>query len=135
MNEPLTATAQRCLQASFDGTMDFPAIVQALVEAGVEGYDVDFRRGTTTSFRATGESVQLDMPSSSTTVAATFDAGAVEQAVREARRQAPGYTYAGFCARVKAAGCAGYRVSFLGRRVSYFGRTAEIHVEHFPRVR
>ena len=132
MTEPLTATAQRCLHASFDGTMDFPSIVRALIDAGVEGYDVDFRRGTTTYFRATGESVQLAMPALATPVAATFDAGAVEQAVREAQRQAPGYTYAGFCARVKAAGCAGYRVSFLGRRVVYFGRTAEIHVEHFP---
>jgi hypothetical protein len=32
-----------------------------------------------------------------------------------------------------AAGCAGYIVSFLGRRVVYFGRTAETHVEHFPK--
>ena len=35
--------------------------------------------------------------------------------------------------KVMAAGCAGYMVSFLGKRVLYFGRTAETHVEHFPR--
>jgi len=35
-------------------------------------------------------------------------------------------------AQVKAAGCAGYLVSFLGRRVVYYGRSAETHVEHFP---
>ena len=33
---------------------------------------------------------------------------------------------------MKAAGCAGYIVSFLGRRVLYIGRTAETHVELFP---
>jgi len=44
----------------------------------------------------------------------------------------PGYTYAGFSAKVMAAGCAGYIVSFSGRRAVYLGRTAEIHVEHFP---
>jgi hypothetical protein len=33
---------------------------------------------------------------------------------------------------VKALGCAGYLVSFPGRRVVYFGRAAEFHVERFP---
>ncbi len=31
------------------------------------------------------------------------------------------------------AGCAGYFVSLIGRRAVYFGRTAETHVEPFPR--
>lgn len=35
--------------------------------------------------------------------------------------------------KLMAAGCAGYLVSFLGRRVVYFGRTAEIHIEEFPK--
>jgi hypothetical protein len=30
------------------------------------------------------------------------------------------------------AGCAGYIVSFSGRRVVYVGRTAEVHTEYFP---
>jgi uncharacterized protein YbcV (DUF1398 family) len=106
--------------------------VRTLLEAGFEGYDVDFRRGTATYFLPDSDSVQLQCPKTEGTVAAEFRANLVEQAVREAQAQAPGYTYAGFCAQVKAAGCAGYMVSFLGRRVLYFGRTAEIHVEHFP---
>ncbi len=52
----------------------------------------------------------------------------------EAQAKAAGYSYAGFCATVAAAGCAGYLVSFPGRRVVYFGRTAETHVEHFPKA-
>jgi uncharacterized protein YbcV (DUF1398 family) len=72
------------------------------------------------------------MPETEGRVAAAFRANVVEQAVREAQANTPGYTYVGFCAKVKAAGCAGYMVSFLGRRVVYFGRTAETHVEHFP---
>jgi uncharacterized protein YbcV (DUF1398 family) len=113
--------------------MDFPSIVRSLTAAGFEGYDVDYRRGTSTYFLATGESVQLSMPKSDSSVSAEFSADDVERAVREAQNKAPGYTYAGFCAKVKAAGCAGYMVSFLGKRVVYFGRTAETHVEHFPR--
>lgn len=132
MDATLTATAQRCLSASYEGTLDFPNIVRTLIEAGFEGYDVDYRRGTATYFLPDGDSVELAMPKTERTVAAEFEADVIAQAVREAQTKAPGYTYPGFCAKVKAAGCAGYMVSFLGRRVVYFGRTAETHVEHFP---
>lgn len=132
MNEQLAATARKCLDAAHLGSMDFPSIVRALIEAGFEGYEVSFRRGTSTYFLPNGESVQLALPESASTVAAEFRARDVERAVREAQNNVPGYTYAGFCEKVKAAGCAGYMVSFLGRRVLYFGRTAETHVEHFP---
>lgn len=133
VNEQLTATAVRILEAAYAGTMDFPSIVHALMEVGFEGYDVDYRRGTSTYFLPNGESVQLALPKSEASVAAEFRADDVERAVREAQTMAPGYTYAGFCAKVKSAGCAGYMVSFLGKRVVYFGRTGETHVEHFPR--
>lgn len=132
MNEQLAATAQRCLDAAYAGTLNFPTIVRMLMEAGFEGYDVDYRRGTSTYFLGSGESVQLPLAQAETKVAAAFNATEVERAVREAQSNAPGYTYAGFCAKVKAAGCASYMVSFLGKRVVYFGRTAETHVEHFP---
>jgi len=65
-------------------------------------------------------------------VAEHFDAAAVKDAIREAQSLVPGYTYKGFIAKVARAGCAGYMVSFLGRRVLYFARSAETHVEHFP---
>jgi uncharacterized protein YbcV (DUF1398 family) len=127
-----TTTAQGCLDAAYAGTMDFPTIVRALIDAGFEGYAIDYRHKTATYFLADERSVQIPLPSCATSVAAEFRAEVVEQAVREAQRNAPDFTYAGFCAKVKAAGCAGYMVSFLGKRVLYFGRTAQTHVEHFP---
>lgn len=132
MNEQLTEIAQRCLDGAYDGTMDFPTIVRTLIGAGFEGYDVDYRKHTSTYFLPNGAYVQLATPASKGPIAAAFDASAVAHAVREAQAQVPGYTYAGFCAKVNAAGCAGYMVSFLGKRVVYFGRTGETHVEHFP---
>ncbi len=132
MNDSVIAIAQGTLNAAYDGTHDFPAIVRTLAEAGFEGYAVDYRRSTATYFLPSGESVELPVPKTDGVVAAAFAPSDVEKAVREAQTKAPGYTYAGFCAKVKAAGCAGYMVSFLGRRVVYFGRTAEVHVEHFP---
>ena len=125
----LVEIAQGCLSAALDGTRDFPTIVRTLIAAGF----VDYRRGTFTYFLPSGASAQLAMPQTEGVVAAEFKAADVEQAVREAQRKAPGYTYSGFCTKVKAAGCAGYMVSFLGKRVVYFGRTAETHVEHFPK--
>lgn len=133
MDTKLTAIARRCLTAAHEGTLDFPTIVRTLIEAGFEGYDVDFRRSTVTYFLPDGDSVELSAPRTDVPVAAEFRADLIEQAVREAQGNAPTYTYAGFCAKVKAAGCAGYLVSFLGKRVVYFGRTAETHVEHFPK--
>jgi uncharacterized protein YbcV (DUF1398 family) len=133
MDTQLVEIAQGCLSAAFDGTRDFPTIVRTLLAAGFEGYDVDYRRGTFTYFLPSGASAQLAMPRTEGGVAAEFKAADVEQAVREAQRKSPGYTYSGFCTKVKAAGCAGYMVSFLGKRVVYFGRTAETHVEHFPK--
>jgi uncharacterized protein YbcV (DUF1398 family) len=133
MDERLAATAQGTLEASYEGTLDFPTIARTLIEAGFEGYTVDYRRGTATYFLPGGDSVELTMPRTEGSITAEFRASEVEQAVRQAQSKAPGYTYPGFCAKVKAAGCAGYMVSFLGRRVAYFGRTAETHVEHFPR--
>lgn len=132
MDAKWTAVAERCLAAAYEGTQDFPSIVRTLIEAGIEAYEVDYQRCTATYFLPTGESVQLAIPKTDGAVAAEFKASLVQQAVREAQTKAPGYTYAGFCEKVKAAGCAGYRVSFLGKRVLYFGRTAETHVEHFP---
>ena len=69
------------------------------------------------------------MDNSQKSVAQTCLTGA---AIREAQQLIPGYTYKGFCSKVAAAGCAGYIVSFSGRRALYLGRTGETHVEYFP---
>ncbi len=125
--------ARRCLDGAETGTMTFPEIVAALMAAGFESYTVDLRRSTATYYTPDGQSVELAAHAAPGEVAAAFDADAMKAAIREAQTLAPGYTYKGFCGRAKQAGCAGYMVSFSGRRAVYFGRTAETHVEHFPR--
>ncbi len=132
MDAERIAIAQSCLDAAHDGRLSFPEIVGKLIAAGFEGYSVDYRRDTQTYYLPDSDSVMLDMPSSACAVAGTFDTDGVAKLVRWAQVNGPDYTYTAFCERVKSAGCAGYLVSFLGRRVVYFGRTAETHVEHFP---
>lgn len=112
--------------------MNFPTIVGTLIAAGFEGYEIDFRQNSAVYFLASGACVRLALPHASGPVSARFDGETIVAAIRAAQTNAPGYSYLGFCSQVTAAGCAGYMVSFLGKRVVYFGRTAEVHVEHFP---
>lgn len=124
--------ARSCLEGAESNTMNFPQIVRALMQAGFESYAIDFRRATATYFLPDGDSVVLPTRHGEVPIAGAMDAVAVQAAIKEAQNLVLGYTYAGFCQKVMAAGCAGYIVSFTGRRAVYFGRTAETHVEFFP---
>lgn len=132
MDAPRIAIAKTCLDAAYDGSLAFPDIVGALIGAGFEGYMVDYRRRATTYFLPDGDSVELENHPSPGAVAAAFDAAGVAAQVKWAQANPPGYSYLAFCENVKGFGCAGYMVSFSGRRALYFGRTAETHVEPFP---
>ena len=132
MNAEQIAVARDCHEGAEADRMTFPQSVAKLMQAGFDGYLVDLRRGAQTFYVPDGES--LDFPTSKPThnVAPRFDAEGIKAAIREAQALVPSYTYQGFCAKVAAAGCAGYLVSFPGQRVLYFGRTGETHVEYFP---
>lgn len=132
MDAQRIAIAESCLRGAHDGSLAFPAAVRTLSEAGFEGYVVDYRRKTTTYFLPDGDSLMLENPVALEAVAAFFDQPGIAAQVKWAQANPPGYSYGAFCRNVTALGCAGYIVSFLGRRVVYFGRTAETHVEHFP---
>jgi uncharacterized protein YbcV (DUF1398 family) len=127
--------ARATLESAESDAMTFPESVRLLMDAGFDGYADDFRRATRTYYRPDGEALELETERTTVPVAERFDAASVEAAIREAQALVPGYTYAGFCAKVTGAGCAGYMVSFPGKRVLYYGRTGEIHTEYFPGTR
>ncbi len=132
MDEKQIEIAELCLKGGEEGTKSFPQIVEILTKNNFEGYSVDFRRGTVTYFTVDGKSFELPSVQMDLAVSPEFNRPEIQSAIREAQREVPGYTYSGFCQKVTAAGCAGYMVSFPGRRVLYFGRTAETHTEYFP---
>jgi uncharacterized protein YbcV (DUF1398 family) len=132
MNQNREKIARTCMQASYSGEMSFPEIVGTLEKAGFESYAVDFRRATAVYYCPDGDAVALATEAHDIAISSTFDIASVHAAIREAQQSAPGYTYRGFCEKVMRAGCVGYVVSFPGRRAVYSGRTAEMHVEHFP---
>lgn len=124
--------ARITLEGSESNNMTFPENLRILMEAGFDGYAVDFRRSTRTYYKPAGETLELATERTTVPVAENFDAALLKTAIREAQALVPGYTYQGFCAKVMGAGCAGYVVSLLGRRVLYYGRTGETHTEFFP---
>ncbi|OYX31464.1 MAG: DUF1398 domain-containing protein [Caulobacterales bacterium 32-69-10] len=124
--------ARTCLDAAETGAMTFPQIVGALIEGGFESYLIDFRRAAAVYYLASGEALDLPAPPAQAAIGAVFDVAALQAAIREAQTLAPGYSYRGFCAKAQAAGCAGYMVSFPGRRAVYVARSGATHTEHFP---
>lgn len=133
MDAERVSIAKTCLDSAHDGSLSFPEIVGRLIAAGFEGYMVDYRCHRQTYYLPDGDSVTMDMQPPAGNVAAAFDAAEIERLVRWAQANPADYSYMAFSEKAKAAGCAGYLVSFLGRRVVYFGRNAQTHVEHFPK--
>jgi uncharacterized protein YbcV (DUF1398 family) len=131
MNTNWQDIARNTLEGAESDAMTFPESLRLLIEAGFDGYAVDFRRSTRTYYMRGGEAIELQTERNEP-VAEHFDADVIKQAIREAQALIPGYTYKGFCGKVAKAGCAGYLVFLLGKRVLYYGRTGETHTEHFP---
>jgi uncharacterized protein YbcV (DUF1398 family) len=124
--------ARATLEGSESGATTFQQNVRDLMEAGFDGYAVDFRRSTRTYYMPDGEAFELEIEQSPVSVAERFNDAVIKEALREAQALVPGYTYKGFCAKVAKAGCAGYMVSLLGKRVLYYGRTGVTYTEYFP---
>ena len=130
MNAERTQVIQECARGALVGELTFPEIVAKLAEIGVERYHADYSRQEITYYLPDGDSLVIATHHPSHPTAAEFSASAVEAAVRQSQRNE--HTYLDFVRKTMSAGCVGYFVQITGRRVIYFGRTGESHVEHFP---
>jgi uncharacterized protein YbcV (DUF1398 family) len=130
MNSDQVLTAHECVRGSLTGEMTFPEIVERLTAVGVERYHADYSRQEITYYLPDGDSVVVASPHAAYTTATKFSAAAVESAVRQSQRGE--HTYADFVRKTMEAGCIGYFVQITGRRVIYFGRNGDSHVELFP---
>lgn len=72
--------------------------------------------------------VLLGAPSES--IADTFDAGAIRNAIAGAQQGR--VMYPEFKQLSQRGGCVGYSVWIAGRHVAYYGRRGETHIERFP---
>ena len=133
MNARFGCVVEECTAASDESRMSFPDVIGALMSAGVERYHADLVRSEKTYFLPDGESRVIPSDAVGRVPARAFSASSVEAAVQAI--QTGEISYKAFCERVLDAGCVGYHVHIAGRRVVYYGRSGDSHVEWFPGAR
>lgn len=132
MDEHVKAVVRACTIGSDTEQLTFGEVVIKLMEAGVERYHADLTRAEKTYYMPDGSSLVVPSKSVQGIVAESFSADGVDAAVRAI--QGGQIQYTEFCERIAAAGCVDYTVSLTGRRAVYCGRTADSHVERFPKT-
>jgi len=119
--------------ATEEGRMTFPQVVQGLLAAGVESYQVDFATKQKIHYLTDGATFTEAMILDPGPIAPDFSSTSLVTAIRGA--QADTVRYPEFVRRATAAGVSGYRAFLTGRRVIYVGRKGEQHIEEFPAPR
>ena len=127
-----TQVIHEVLTRSQAGELIFPEVVRRLQAAGVESYFCDLAARAETFYMTSGDTHVEKMTLPSATIAEEFSSSGVLAAVRAAQTDA--IRYPEFMKRSAAAGVIGYWAFLAGRKVIYFGRKGEFHIEEFPRA-
>jgi uncharacterized protein YbcV (DUF1398 family) len=126
-----TAPIAKLASASLSGSMAFPQIVAGLLSEGVESYMVDYRSLSFTFYGSSGGVVVVPLTFEGLpTIAEKFDAASLKAAILDS--QTKGQPFREFCRRAMLAGVFSYHAFLSGKRVVYFGRNGDHHVEWFP---
>lgn len=128
MNE---AMARELIEKALARKITFPQILATLGENGVESYHVDFVRNEFRCYSNNGESLVTAVPLVHDGVASEFSAEKLDSINK--RVQSGEWSFADFVREATVtAGCAYYIVYLNGKKVRYFGRDGDEHVQHFP---
>jgi uncharacterized protein YbcV (DUF1398 family) len=126
-----TRVIHAVLAESEAGRLTFPEVVGTLLVAGVESYFCDLARGEEIFYTRDGQTHVEKMTLPLAPVAEEFSAAGVVAAIRGAQTDA--IRYPEFTKRAAAAGVIAYWAFLAGKKVIYFGRKGEFHVEEFPK--
>jgi uncharacterized protein YbcV (DUF1398 family) len=118
------------LAESQAGKLTFPEVVRRLLHAGVESYFCDLAVRLETFYMSNGKTYSEKMTLLPAPIAEDFSPSGVVAAIRSA--QADAIRYPEFVKRSVAAGVIAYWAFLTGKRVIYFGRKGEFHIEEFP---
>jgi uncharacterized protein YbcV (DUF1398 family) len=119
------------LAESQAGKLIFPEVVRRLLDAGVESYFCDLAVRQETFYMSDGKTRSERMTLPPAPIAEEFSPSEVVAAIRGA--QSDTIRYPEFVKRSVAAGVIAYWAFLTGKRVIYFGRKGEFHIEEFPR--
>ncbi|HEX4122795.1 MAG TPA: DUF1398 family protein [Verrucomicrobiae bacterium] len=113
------------------GTISFPEVVGQLLTAGVEYYHVDYVGLKKTFCSGDGDMVVTPINYEGLPpVAADFSIENIRADILDSQRN--GQKYRDFTRRAMEAGVQGYFAFLRGKRVTYFGRQGDQHIEWFP---
>jgi uncharacterized protein YbcV (DUF1398 family) len=119
------------MEASQAGKLIFPEVVRRLMEAGVESYFCDLAAMQETFYMRDGAPYVEKMTLAVAAIAEEYSSTGLIAAIRGA--QTDTVRYPEFAKRSAEAGVIGYWAFLTGKKVIYFGRKGEFHVEEFPR--
>ncbi|MGE4348673.1 MAG: DUF1398 family protein [Candidatus Berkiella sp.] len=123
---------QNIIQQSLQGTLSFPEVVMKLSALDVESYHVDLIRSENRYYLANGKTHVESVSHEHMTAEKQFSGHLVAEAIRTI--QANKINYQEFLNRIMAAGTVYYIAYLSGKKVIYFGRDGDFHVEHFPQA-
>lgn len=113
------------------GTIAFPQVVGALIQADVEYYRVDYGTRTKTYHGTDGSVMMTPLPYEGLpAIAEDFNGAALKANLLDSQQN--GQKYRDFSRRALEAGVQSYTAFLRGRRVVYLGRQGDQHVEWFP---
>src|SRR5271154_3855128 len=121
------------LAESQAGKLIFPEVVRRLLEVGVESYLCDFATMQDILYLQDGQTHTEKMSLPKLPIAVDFSANGIVAAIRGA--QSDSIRYPEFARQSAAAGVIAYWAFLTGKRVIYFGRKGEFHIEEFPRTK
>ncbi len=125
-----TTVIHQVLSETQAGKLNFPEVVRRLLEVGVESYFCDLASAQETFYMRGGETHLEKMFLPIDPIAEDFSASQLIAAIRGA--QADTVRYPKFVQLSAAAGVIAYWAFLTGRKVIYFGRKGEVHIEEFP---
>jgi uncharacterized protein YbcV (DUF1398 family) len=125
-----TSAIHEVLEDSQAGKLIFPEVVRRMLDAGVESYFIDLACGIETFYLIDGSTHIERTALPLLPIAEEFSPTAVVAAIRAA--QADKIRYPEFKKRSASAGVTAYWAFLTGKKVIYFGRKGEFHVEEFP---
>ena len=123
MNQVLQSAIYRAARDAGEGNMTFAELAGKFGALSVERFHVDLVRGETTVYQGNYVAV-LPAYAPAQRPAPKFSATDIELAL--IGTEAGASTYPTFCGLVLAAGCVGFIVSIIGRRVLYYGAAGEV---------
>lgn len=116
---------------TLSGAVSFPEAVGKLLATGVEYYFVDYICLHKIYYGTEGKSVAVPVAYEGLPpVAPELDLAALRVNILDSQQR--NQPYREFTRRAMAGGVAGYIAFLRGKRVMYFGRNGEQHVEWFP---